>query len=43
MKYLKKININEIAKNNTKKEIEKSYQKGKVYYEEVEEKQKADN
>ena len=39
MKYLKKIDINEINKNNTKKEIENSYQKGKIYYEEVEKKQ----
>ena len=43
MKYLKKIDLKEINTNNTKKEIKISYQKGKEYYEEIEEKQKTDN
>lgn len=40
MKYLKKINIEEIDTNDTKKELKNSYEKGKIYYEEVEENQK---
>jgi hypothetical protein len=41
MKYLKKIDLKDI--NITKKEIKNSYQKGKNYYKEVEEKQKENN